>query len=244
MGLRAPRSSATTTSRVCAASQGHPPREEATGTARHVTLELEQRERGEHFVRLQPATAGDGVHLRRLEPDPGEHSRLPLGQRGRDGRVAGRRGGIREALCPLRICLHELRDVPEDAGPVREEPVRAPALEGPEWSRHSPDVAPRLRAVASGYEGAALLRRLDDDHGVAEARDDPIARREPPRQRRFPEVVLRDEATGTLHGPKQTPVVSGIDDRVSSEVQTASRSTPRTSRSPSGETYTCRRSIL
>ena len=60
----------------------------------------------------------------------------------------------------------------------------------------------------------ALVRRLDDHYGIAEARDDAIARGETPGQRRLAQVVLRDEGSVAPHSLEQAPVAPGVDDYV------------------------------
>ena len=75
-----------------------------------------------------------------------------------------------------------------------------------------------IDSVRSGV--GDVLRRLDDDHSVAEARNDAVARREPPRQRRLPEVVLGDEGTGALYAPEQSPVVPGVNDQLCAHLHT------------------------
>src|SRR5215208_6839140 len=108
---------------------------------------------------------------------------------------------------------------------------------------HGPYIASCVEGVASCYEGSALLGRLDDHHSPGKPGYDAVSGGKAPCQGRLAQVVLGDQGPMVPDGLEEAPVAPGVDDHVSISVQTASRSIPRTSRSPFGETRTCRRSI-
>jgi len=195
----------------------------------HETLELEQGQSRKQLGHDYPTTPGDGVDPAWFESHPGERGDLGLGQATRD---AGRAGF---GLCPAvrRDDIEEFWDIPQHARAVGEQTVGTPTLADAGWARHRPHVPPRIQSVAGCYQGAALLGCLDDDHGGCQAGDDPVPRRKPPGERRLTKVILGDERAMPPYGIEEGPIDPGIDDRVSIGVQTGSRSTPRTSRSPS-----------
>src|SRR5215208_6756847 len=119
----------------------------------------------------------------------------------------------------------------------------SPALAHTWWARHGPHIASCVEGVPGCYEGPAMLGRLYDHNSPSKAGYEAVPGRESPCQWRLAQVVLGDQGSVAPDCLKKAPVASWVDYRVSIGVQTASRSTPRTSRSPSGETNTCRRSI-
>ena len=85
------------------------------------------------------------------------------------GRVAGAEEGV-----------EDVGRVADEGRAVPEERVRALRARGRDGAGDRGDLAAELRGQVGGDERARPLRRLDDDRQVAEARDDPVARREAP----------------------------------------------------------------
>ena len=142
-----------------------------------------------------------------------------------------------------RYGIDELRYVPQNACAVGEQPVRPPALAYAWRARYGPYIASGVERVAGSYEGAAMLGRLHDHYGTCKAGYDAVSGRESPCQRRLAQVVLGDQGSVASDRVEEAPIASWVNDGVSIGVQTASRSTPRTSRSPLGYTNACMRSI-
>jgi hypothetical protein len=65
--------------------------------------------------------------------------------------------------------------------------------------------------MAGGDQGAALLARLDDDNYLAQARDDSIPRREPPRKRLLSQVILGDDSPCVLYLLKEAAIGLWVD---------------------------------
>ena len=76
------------------------------------------------------------------------------------------------------------------------------AIEDP--SRQRPHVAPQLERLARRRQRAAARRRLDDQAGAPERRDDAVADREVLRQRGHPDRELRDQRALPLDVAPQT----------------------------------------
>jgi hypothetical protein len=105
-----------------------------------------------------------------------------------------------EAVPPIRRDrFHELVHIPQNARAVGEEFVRASAFGHACRAGDRPYVAPRVEGVAGCDEGAALLRRLDDNDRLAHPRHDAVPSREMPRERRLAEIIFRNDRTPPSH---------------------------------------------
>ena len=70
----------------------------------------------------------------------------------------------------------------------------------------SEDVTPLLEREVRGDERAAALAGLHDDRGGAQPRNDPVARREPPRRGLDPRLVLGDHEPAFRYAPRELRV--------------------------------------
>src|SRR5215207_692150 len=180
----------------------------------------------------------------RFEADPAEHSSLRVFQSSRQGLGASGCPVLRHGDSVLpRHGIDELWYIPQNACPVSEQPVRAPAFAHAWRARHGPYIASCVEGVAGCNEGPAMLGRLHDHYGPGKAGYDAISGRESPCQGRLAQVVFGDQGSVASDRLEEAPIASWVYDGVSIGVQTASRSTPRTSRSPLGLRNTCKRSI-
>src|SRR5581483_305694 len=144
------------------------------------------------------AVAGDG-RAGELELDEGTGDVRGGEARSPDELVGGRGQVVDERRVDRSPC----RDEPEDRqdvvgrrqrrGAELEERVRAGRERGADLAGHGEDLAALLEREIGRDQGTAPLARLHDDGRRAETRDDPVARRKPPRRRLDAGRVLRDE---------------------------------------------------
>src|SRR5439155_3712100 len=98
----------------------------------------------------------------------------------------------------------------ERGGAEFEQGVRPRGETRADLTRNREDLSPLLEREVGGDERTAPLACLDDDGRAAEAGDDPVAGRKPPRRRLDARRVLGDEQPRGGDAPRELGVRGGV----------------------------------
>src|SRR5579885_2965624 len=109
--------------------------------------------------------------------------------------------------------LDHVLDAFDEAGALLEQAVTATGLSGQWAARHGKDLAILLEGHPRGYQRAALLGGLDDNHAERHPRDHPVASGKILRDRRGAHRQFRDERAAALDNQLGEPaMLRRIDD--------------------------------